>query len=241
MTAIQVLCVLWWELGEFLLHLFNMILQGLHPAYLHWLCRCARGRESSFQEFVCSAASEPAPHTPLNQPLLVPSPGAPSHGAPSLAVVEDTPALVLALAPAVPRCNLYIFCHVQELFVIYCMTAVKIYFAIRGGKLIALACFVLFFSLRLLGWGELQESTEDGSGSRIRYVGFLFWERWLLWGDFGKSLVRESLELPVPTAGSCVGLQMSYFPRTGSGGRGVEIFMPLSDPGLEAPGTIIGG
>lgn len=47
---------------------------------LNCLSRCARGRDSSFQEFICSAASEPAPHTPLSQPLLVPS-GAPSHGA----------------------------------------------------------------------------------------------------------------------------------------------------------------
>lgn len=41
----------------------------------------------------------------------------------------------------------------QELFIIYCITAVKIYFAIRGGKEIALACF---FSLRLLVLGGVR-------------------------------------------------------------------------------------
>lgn len=95
---------------------------------------------------LCSTrTSEPAAACPFSY--------CPGPGGPFLAVAGDTPALALALAATVPRCNLYVFCQVQELFIIYCITAVKIYFAIRGGKEIALACF---FSLRLLVLGGVR-------------------------------------------------------------------------------------
>lgn len=109
--------------------------EGQQLPGVHVLCSI---RASSPQT---SQAASPCPCSRCPQPWW-----------PILAVAGDTPGLALALAPAVPWCNLYMSCHVQELFIIYCITAVKKYFAIRGGKEMALACF---FSLRGLVWGEL--------------------------------------------------------------------------------------
>lgn len=82
------------------------------------------------------------------------------------------------------------------------------------------------FSLRLLVWGELQEGTEDGTGSRVRHTEFLSWERWLLWGDVGKSLVEEG-KPEAACAHSCLlgGAASVFSLSKDREGRGMETFM----------------
>jgi len=54
-----------------------------------------------------------------------------------------------------------LFCRAEELFIIYCITAVEIYFAIRGGKKNRLGLFLS--SLGLLVWEGLQRGVGLGA------------------------------------------------------------------------------
>lgn len=72
-------------------------------------------------------------------------------------------------------------------------------------------------------------------------MGFLSWERWLLWGDVGKSLVEEGRPGAAWAHNYVLGGAASVFLLSKDReGRGMETLMPLSDPGIEAPGRIMG-
>lgn len=85
-----------------------------------------------------------------------------------------------AVCPS-PGTGLYatctVFCDAEELFIIYCTTAIEIYFAIRGGKKKSLwpVCFFCFE-----GGRRCRRAKGSGAGDRVRYVGLLSWE-----GGFG--------------------------------------------------------
>lgn len=159
-TAVSMCCMLWGEKGEILVYFFQYEMAWLmwtgppakgKPNCLssHLLeCRWA-GRTAIQHELWASPCAlrhqryEPAPRS-TSEFSLVSSPCACSRGqeaiaAPSSAVSGErcTGRAVHGPCPGTSG-SLYatctVFCHAEELFIIYCITAVEIYFAIRGGK-----------------------------------------------------------------------------------------------------------